>query len=168
MEDIENWKYYRQCFQSGNYRYDDFLREVGVWCAPVPIYLLLSAMGVNVLEYDMTMEGFLDARNEVPRIGVNRHQDVAHQRFMMAHAFVHLMKHPLGVAYRDTALIWEPESFIESEATNGAFSLLMPKTFLLAERMKTRGTKAQIASRLMVTPEALGYRLRGIYGWEPY
>lgn len=129
---------------------------------PIDVMRLARRMGVEVgRETDPRYSGRLesaDGPEPFAHIFVNTDEPRKRQRFTIAHEFGHLMKHPVGLRWRDTDYRGTKE---EREANNFAASLLMPATMVEAYAELTADAR-ELATIFDVGVQSMEYRLLNV------
>lgn len=142
----------------------ELLDHFGMDEPPIDVERLARRMGVEIAhEHDYRYSGRLEsAESPVPyaHIFVNPLEPRKRQRFTIAHELGHLMKHPVGVQWRDTDYKGTPQ---EREANNYAAALLMP-AWMLEQYAQVTTDPRSLATAFDVGVQAMEYRLQNVLG----
>lgn len=145
------------------YAPDDILRTFGAGAPPVDVVGIARGMGVEVLPAtNVSFDASLESSADHAVIEVNAHHPPVRQRFSIAHELGHLMLHPLGQSFRDTAGAMTANSQ-ERAANRFAAQLLMPSWMLKPLVRTFKSDTKGLARVFQVSELAMSYRIRSLY-----
>jgi Zn-dependent peptidase ImmA (M78 family) len=140
-------------------------QSLGILTVPFDIFSYLKKHSINVFYEDMEdISGYLELKDQIWTVGINKYQNETRQRFTAAHELAHLLFDREIIKERgkhnDFILFRENSSIEELEKRANAFSaeLLMPQLYF--ERIVKSGMNKieEIAHYFNVSPAATRYR----------
>jgi Zn-dependent peptidase ImmA (M78 family) len=150
--DVPLWWLMRRSRATADY----ILNAAGIRQPPVDIRALAQAMDIEVREAEMQDTGTVEASREGAIITVRASDSNHRKRFTIAHEIGHIMKHELGIQYRDKAF---NETHLENEANAFGADLLMPMWMLDAYVMGLTTDHKRLAKLFDVSDVAMRLRL---------
>lgn len=140
-------------------------QSLGIVTVPFDVFSYLKKHSINIFYEDMEdISGYLELKDMLWTIGINKYQNETRQRFTAAHELAHLLfdrkliesrgKHNDFILFRENSSVEE----IEKRANTFAAELLMPKSDF--EYIVKSGINKieEIASYFNVSPAAARYR----------
>jgi Zn-dependent peptidase ImmA (M78 family) len=132
---------------------------------PIDAFAIAAAMGASVTDfYDRPESGYLQINPQGGvRIGVNRQDPPARQRFTAAHEIGHWMLGH-GNSFRDLASNYSSASdtIVERQANAFAACLLMPRGQVIGLARNSTKSVDEMARTFSVSRVAMEYRLRNL------
>lgn len=148
--------------KSKRYDVDDILRHFPVLTPPVDVVGISKMMGIGVFERsDLDYDGFITSGPDHAKIVVNATHPMVRKRFTIAHELGHLMLHPTGTEFRDTA--GQVFDYKEREANRFASELLMPSWLLQPLVDASNGNIPSLSRIFFVSESAMTIRIRKLY-----
>lgn len=121
-----------------------------------------TGVKIEYEEMDMELSGFVEKKNDVFIIGVNKYQNPQRQRFTMAHELAHIVLHyeqGNEFNYKEKILFRDKSVNIqEREANELAAELLMPRETFVEFIRNGYNTIEKLAEVFNVSPAAARYR----------
>lgn len=139
---------------------ENVLRSVRVTSAPVPVFKILPALGVELYQASNlgSSFGLVDSTKTPPRVYVNANAAIVNQRFTAAHELGHVLLHESGQLHRDDTYAKDRDPR-EVEANEFAAHLLMPLWILEPVVVHSRMTTGDLAQHFNVSVSAMQWQL---------